>query len=70
VTITPGEQSMLCFQGGERALMFVSYHLDAFAKLRKATFNYVMFVRASISLHGTTRLSQVIFSCNFLFEDF
>ena len=44
--------------------------LDAVAKLRKATISFVISVRPSVCLHGTTRLLLDGFSRNLIFEYF
>jgi hypothetical protein len=44
--------------------------LGAFAKLRKATINFVMSVRLFVCPHGTTRLPLDGFSWNLIFESF
>ena len=43
--------------------------LDAFVKLRKATISFVMSVCLSVCPSGATRLPQVGFSYNLIFED-
>ena len=44
--------------------------LGAFAKLRKATIRFVVFLCPSVRLHGTTRLPLDGFSLNLIFEYF
>jgi hypothetical protein len=47
-----------------------SFLLGAFANLRKVTTSFVMCVRPSVCVHGTSRLLLDGFSWNVIFEDF
>jgi hypothetical protein len=49
---------------------YVAQFLDALKKLRKAIISFVMSVRLSVRVHGTTGLPLDGFSLNMIFEDF